>query len=633
MLVPRLPLEIIARIASFVPKDEMPEYILICRAWKEIFEIAMMERVVLSLKGWHDLVSLSDNNHGHHKKWSKGNYTKELVLHPYMSVRDIQYTSLQRIFPNIVHFDINVLGPYHFMQLIALDWKTWSNLRELRISFSLGLVNYDSSVILKVLESLSCLRRLVIHTKPGVRAEFIDLSVPDMYRASFTVEELETLHEHLPRLQYLDLQIDFVKNTNEIAIDNIIPAKDMDTLRVNINNISPSWLSYFAQKYPNIRIMELKGDNPAKMSFEYTDMVVKKNMTRFYRLTNTLGKLRKLSISKYNSDRAIQHIIYWNNLPSSKSKLCSIYYDPLYITPSIYDYRRDIIFPLSLISSKIEQLSIRERYDCVLPSSILETIEICPKLTYLDMKCNGQEIRLDTVLDTCVNIERLCIKSASVTTDKTRSNDRPIYGLQLLDMTKVEIEADVFFYISQHCPRLHNMKLYNVGIYRRDLSRTREFRVSMPHTNFQKLCLYGLQFYYLDGTNSSGNINFVLIPKNTQETDNQTIFSASTNTSEYSINSSDYSWRNICSKIKCLNFPQYYVREMQAKEIKRASQLFDGLYSTDSRDELVNKDLDLDPKIYGWEDDIHKGYVLFKCNHINTLEYRGFIKNPPEWHI
>ncbi|OAD80723.1 hypothetical protein PHYBLDRAFT_138268 [Phycomyces blakesleeanus NRRL 1555(-)] len=637
MSTPKLPLEIIDRIASFVPRDDMPKYTLVCKAWKDIFEIAMMTKVSITLAKRSEFTWIFYDLFRSQKNYEKGRYAKELTLDPLLSLREKNYGAIQKNLPNIKYLNMGILNPVPLMDSEIFKWNAWPNLRELQAIFDISYLQNKPKVVLATLKQLSGLRRLKLHARTIDKNAFLDQFSTIYSGDLFSAEDMEALHEYLPKLQYLNININFAKDCDGISIDRISPATDMDEFIATISNVSPSWLCYFAQKYRNLRILKLGSSSPTKVSLEYTDPFTERNMSILFRPTSTCTKLLLLCIHEDEDERKryTQPAIYWNALSSSRQKACFIKYNPLFSSQSIYDYTRDVILPLRLCASKIENLVIQVKTAYIAPSPIIETLTICPHLRDLDIKCDEKDVELDTILDICTKLETLIIECGSVILRKPKSIDSPKHILLTLSMIKVEIEADVLSYISYRCRGLHYMKLYNVGVKRSFFPYTGEFCVSMPHTHFRELWLYGLQFYYSDSINGNQNINFVLIPKHTQEIQSRTTVSTSTPMSafEYSMDASEYYWRNICSRIKCLKFPEYYVREMKDDEIKRASQTFNRLQSEDSKDKLESKNRETDQRVYGWEHDLYKGYVLFKCGSVKTLTYKGLLTNPPPWFL
>ncbi|KAI9014601.1 hypothetical protein CLU79DRAFT_838296 [Phycomyces nitens] len=237
-----LPHKILSYIGTFLKEKDRLACALVCKHWTEPFLDAYWGILWID-NGRIDISTLDSNKSlliNAHRVWAAKTY--EIYSNDYERILEFQ-----RSFPGIRCVEFEDYGTSVLSLSHALDWSLWQSLKsiDIEVHCKRGTIHLDS-LFLK-LSVLPCLVHL---------AFFNSKDHPPL-----SWNDFESLHYHLPRLEYLEHDILFKPITrDEIeSIKAVEPAQTMTRIEFN-DDIDTHWFFYFALKYPNLRHFKLNED-------------------------------------------------------------------------------------------------------------------------------------------------------------------------------------------------------------------------------------------------------------------------------------------------------------------------------------------------------------------------------------
>ncbi|KAI9032561.1 hypothetical protein CLU79DRAFT_714874 [Phycomyces nitens] len=154
--------------------------------------------------------------------------------------------ALQKTFPNIKYLYFPI-APLDFGSLASLN--IWGALTELHMHIVTSDLPIKENSLVEAIVCLPLLRWLAIH------GQLYGNSI-----ASFSVNNLETIHSHLKHLEHMKLGTNLLtlSDTDLERIPNVSPATTMKTSDIASDKTDYRWLCYLARKYPNLHTLNLK---------------------------------------------------------------------------------------------------------------------------------------------------------------------------------------------------------------------------------------------------------------------------------------------------------------------------------------------------------------------------------------
>ncbi|KAL0075906.1 hypothetical protein J3Q64DRAFT_1841110 [Phycomyces blakesleeanus] len=503
MLASELPFEILTLIATHLSQKDKLCCMSVCRAWNVPFRDALWDTVDINRKERLEAIcNLSTVQQNIYQ--TQGNRVQALRLKRRIETTDHQLCILQRFFQQIkrLNIELNALTVKDFGRMS--DWSLWRSLTDLKMY----IPRLDDGRRKKdLVDILSCLPRLVR----------LDISEHSRFSAHrYTWDTLESIHAHLPRLKYLQLSLPFDPiPANDIKhIKSITPATNISTVRLLGHNVNLGWLYYFAVKYPNVHTLESRLlQREASWTRDIPDNETLRLLSSFQR---PFPHLKAVTITQ-EATPGLQLDLFLEILQRFFGHLKSINYN-LHTTGGSSldnDHPQSISDnPILLSSSALEKLVLQVGPISTTPQlrSPLR-LGVNSRLVELDLNFFDTSIHLDSVLNDCVSLKRMKLRSGVITlTDHLA--DRPsssssssssallfAHGLESVELCRAKVDPKVFNYLSFRCRFLNEMILNDVSIPALISKETGSFCLDMSYTHFKNLKLHGVEFYAVDGSN------------------------------------------------------------------------------------------------------------------------------------
>ncbi|KAL0081483.1 hypothetical protein F4703DRAFT_1145219 [Phycomyces blakesleeanus] len=157
MLASRLPFEILALIASFVPKFKRSECSTVCKAWKTPFQDSLwhslrINRILLKL------IIYLPNEENIYKK--NGHRVRELQICGNLKIRQRQIHELQQCFTQLK--SLNTMDARLTQECFGTmaEWGQWSSLTDLKMFILCPFSDFFTQEMTKVFPCLPSLTRL-----------------------------------------------------------------------------------------------------------------------------------------------------------------------------------------------------------------------------------------------------------------------------------------------------------------------------------------------------------------------------------------------------------------------------------------------------------------------------------------
>ncbi|KAI9033945.1 hypothetical protein CLU79DRAFT_830298 [Phycomyces nitens] len=601
MLASELPLEIIARFAWFVPREDIIACREVCKAWRYGFESALWAQVKIRDKTHLEYIcDLSTDQPNPYQL--NGRRTRILHLPPYSYIDKDQFYTLQNHFQEIERLHAPRESLSTIVRNRQSDWSLWKSLKDLRLRLPLTDFYGRTDEIYGVLSYLPNLSRLDI-TSSGSGACYKN-----------TLEDLETIHRHLPLLRHFATQIDLNDLTaNELeSITNVTPAKHMECIRFAVTAKDLRWLDYFGRKYPNIHTLELV-DNVRITNQQFYEL---ESLKDIYQTQGIFPCLKKLVIEDWlSASRA--DLGFWNILRHLSLPLNEL---QLIFTNCKQDQtRHNLDLCIQSFEKTLRSLTFISRSTLPRHFDALGTLGICLWLKDLELAISSIEFAIDGLLDNCRALKNLKIsmKKIFILTQKVTIH-HPLISLSL---SNSDVSAHVFKYISARCPILSSMNLINVYIFGETSQITGHLDISMKYTRF--LHLYFNNVFFSTSRNkwcSENAINIMVLSQ-------ASVLKAclSTLNVHQSIN---YGEKHHSSSLWFHTYSSGLSRPSRSKlrvldkeEVSYAKDYF-ASYWTRARKEIYSEDVlrsitgQLNKNL--WKFDLSRGYTTFYCNHIEN---------------
>ncbi|KAI9009406.1 hypothetical protein CLU79DRAFT_839931 [Phycomyces nitens] len=391
----------------------------------------------------------------------QSSYLKTRLLVRYLDIRclaevtDERLYILQQTFPNIkyLHIEPEAMLPENFG--VTADWNIWRPLTEVYISFDQTDVPDITNKLMKIILCLPLLRRMDIRNKDK-----------DEVRASFSLDDFETIHSHLRHLGHLGLHSNLLtlSKTDIERLTNVSPATNMGSLGITSESTDHRWLCYFARKYPNLHTLEFSA---LKNMFE-TDEKRSDTIALFQQVPLPFQRLKTLNL-EYRNWVGKNHLLFWDitqfpNVPLKNLRVMlgsESHATPPYDRSHVPKHIAEVC--LVAFSKTIELFHLTCPY---VNSTTIYLSEIKDNLYNLvDLRINSFAfVEMDILLCAAPRLKVLRLSKIDITTkDELYTSNR--FGLQKLILVFAKITSDVLRFLSFHCRDLDDMYLRNVSVH------------------------------------------------------------------------------------------------------------------------------------------------------------------------
>ncbi|KAF7722619.1 hypothetical protein EC973_002891 [Apophysomyces ossiformis] len=267
----KLPAEILADIATRLPRRKLRTLVCVCRSWNAAITPELYQKIDIKSKEQFDLLIDTLINRAPHKRLGPTYIT---TYNP-----PAETTLPMTLFPLIVE----ITTPIFDSKKMYLNLREWNHLRSIEINrttrmpknFPMELLGdhitkfsvktNDLKQWLGVIAKLPGIEELEICGNYGednwwVSKKDIDEDTDEEKDQEkdededVTYEDLERLHQWLPRLRQLHLG--FVEPYDDTLPDHIIPCDTVRELSIGARD-SGSWGDYFARKYTHLEVLTI----------------------------------------------------------------------------------------------------------------------------------------------------------------------------------------------------------------------------------------------------------------------------------------------------------------------------------------------------------------------------------------
>ncbi|KAL0077676.1 hypothetical protein J3Q64DRAFT_1835771 [Phycomyces blakesleeanus] len=607
MLASDLPCEILINIANLVSFKDKSPCSLTCKAWQAPFQEAMLNEIVIyDQKQLEEICDEFITNDIVYQK--NGQYMRYLYLYGEFQASDEQLHILQQHFRNIKYLYVKQARISNFNFGATANWRLWDALVELQIVLDDVRIENAERKFLDIMSCLPRLKRLEL-----IRHTWLPV------RLRFTLEDFETLHEHLPQLKNLSLSTDLtvLSAVDMIHITDVSPAKGLVFFDIDSKTTDFRWLSYFARKYPALHTLRWATCNNEITLDEHQDEAV----ALFKAIPTGFQNLRIASIRSEECPKG-EHLIFWRSFCPSNIPIKHLTCRP-YLSKNTPEVFEEIIKTcMRSFSKTLESLSIKCRFIFNTPFTITNSFNHCPRLVYLRIGYCNTSIELDVLLELCASLTNLRLSRGRLLVSSTASKNVSMCKLRVVEIHRSTVSAETLDYISSRCKKLDDIQLKNTKVIGSIFQNTRSLFIDMSGTRFERFCFENVWFSTLeDDENGSSNLNLIVISHPT--IDQQTTDTLNTipsekvspkNTIEYTWLYSSYkkdnnnSWSSVNWRLSKgqANWARKYFRNFELKRTLAGTK-----YSFDSTVEITGEN---------WKEHLFNGFTTLKCGYIANLD-------------
>ncbi|KAI9016491.1 hypothetical protein CLU79DRAFT_314177 [Phycomyces nitens] len=435
-----LPPNILSYIGTHVSKDDRPHCALVCKHWKEPFLDAYWGSLKIGKDGM-DINTFVYNKSlliNAHRVWA--------VVFDRVWLKDNEsLLELQRSLPEIRYLEFYDYIPCVSFISDGLDWSLWQSLTYLKISLDFKSKTTSFQSLLRNLSVLPCLVHLGLY-QSYYHAKQYTLSWNDS----------ESLHKHLPRLDYLEHNFHFKPiTTDEIeSIKAVEPAQTMTRIKFN-DSIGTYWLFYFASKYPSLRhFTSQEFPEPSKRHpIDYSPQKYQADL----QLLSTLDQFfpcLKMAVTTLRSENMYLLFIFFETLRHFGTKI-------EHVDLNSHDDRD---MDVDCVNRCIQPISESLKFLKIDFGDYSKTIlfAVCPRLVTLCIKGNyWSRIDADTTLECFPALRSLYVSSITFYLSTNPHTYTP-HPLQKLTIKNSHVTNAALHYLSIHCSQLKHVSLIDV---------------------------------------------------------------------------------------------------------------------------------------------------------------------------
>ncbi|KAL0077618.1 hypothetical protein J3Q64DRAFT_1746528 [Phycomyces blakesleeanus] len=481
MLTSILPLELIFHIASYLsPKDKL-RCILVARSWRNIFQDSLWETMEISHQKILDSVChLPLSNQNVYKR--HGQLVRKLCIQEDVVTTAQNISTLQDCFWNIrsLYVQRDCLSETCFGDNV--NWSPWKSLTELDLELDYLTVQTPEKKILNILSHLPRLVRLNL-------AQFWQGRT-----IAFSVQDLETLHAHLPDLAQLSLKVDFAQFSTKDLLQStsLKPAKRVKELTIHSRITDHRWFYYFTRKYSGLTTLKWMTRGVKKIQDDHHSEAA----SMLSVLPCAFAHLKTVDISACGDPRR-SYLIFRDLFCALKVPIKQLTYN---VSSSLDEHElieRIVQLSTNSYSDTLERLTIGNSMLRQRPFSVVTALNRSPRLVHFDFSSPNSLVELDVVLDRCPSLKTLCISQGSLST-KPSPPITPVslqHGLRLIDLNGVKVKSSALSYLSSRCRSLNYMHLKNTSIYGQISEKTRNLCIDMSFSRFELLRIHAIKVY------------------------------------------------------------------------------------------------------------------------------------------
>ncbi|KAL0092351.1 hypothetical protein J3Q64DRAFT_1718683 [Phycomyces blakesleeanus] len=611
-----LPFEILSCIASYLTNDHKLHASLVCRAWHAPFTESVWKKLdIVTERSMEGLCSILSSSLTNYRKC--GYLVKDLVFRSNVRVSNDQFRLIRNHFQSLYYLWIysGNISPYFFQNT---SWWILPSLTKLH--FSINEDNLGKQEVMDVILSSPTLKHLEIHQYPWVS------------KITFTVSDLETIHERLPILEFLSLGVNLghVSDSDIALVLQTTPAIRLTSLEFQSIQGDKLWLYYWGLKYPNLTNLSWPGDDSMKANQAHHDIP----LNDILESKNSFRRLKKATIGtiKYNISIYQAFFELLSRLKVSLQHLkYTIYIDentPAFATALIKDTMR-------LSCKTLKTLDVEIFNSLPDPLVIPTVVGYCSFLVDISLSAYHMDFALDVLLNKCTALKSLRLIAGTVFVRPDAFGITTQHSLETFELCNTKVDIHLFDYLSSRCRRITRLNLFNLRVTGVLCLEAGSISINMPYNHFETLEMFRVAFYSpSDGITCNENTRMSLLAL-TQL--NPTISQPGSPTGY--IQSIDpvpstrpaTRWYHRYGPL-CHNVMATELRELREDDIEYAMDYFKSFEYEPVTDEQ-NEELEATrgsveySNTTNWVDDLPLGYVDIRCASI-----RNFVFDNPKFY-
>ncbi|OAD65251.1 hypothetical protein PHYBLDRAFT_72572 [Phycomyces blakesleeanus NRRL 1555(-)] len=465
-MVTMLPPNILAYLATHVYKYDWRNCALVCKQWTEPFLNAYWAQVYF---GGYMLNKLFDKFGL--KEVYQWNAHRTWALNIRLFTKDLKYILvLQQTYSRIKYLIYLIYDEDIFA--VKTDWSLWKTLSHLELDFRKVELTIDE--FLEQLSPLTCLVHLTI-------CQYND----NINRPDTSLTDMESIHSYFPHLQYININTLFkpISEKEIETIRNVEPAHTVTKIVLYFPYIDPSWIFYFAHKYPNLVTCNLRS-HELKPRFYLPPYDQKKYQIQPQLLLSSkqfFPCLQTANIIVHDNNYWLFYLFY-DTLQrcNVKIKHATIKFNENMSKEnglnSWIKYLSESVISLNIYSSCCNQSIPVETNPVVLYKNLtVLKILVCPR------------VDMEIILNYCPVLQSLYITNSMIHSPEYPLSMHVPHPLQRLEIEMAQTSVSVFKYISFRCRQLKYMKLKNIFYKPSDMNETGQILVDMSFSQLKVL--------------------------------------------------------------------------------------------------------------------------------------------------
>ncbi|KAI9014491.1 hypothetical protein CLU79DRAFT_766966 [Phycomyces nitens] len=612
MLPSLLPLELICHIATFLsPKDKL-SCVLVSRSWRNVFQDSLWQTMEISQqKTLNSICSMSQSAQSVYKR--HGQLVRKLCLQGDTVATAKNISTLQDCFGNLrsLYIQRDCLSDACFGDNI--NWSPWKSLTELDLELDDLAIETPEKSVLSILSHLPRLVRLNLGQFWQGRT------------ISFSMEDIETLHDHLPYLSYLSLKVDLADFSAQDLLEStaVVPAKRLRELTIHSRVTDRRWFYYFARKYSRLTTFKWMTRGAKKIEDDHHSEAA----AMLSVLPCAFPYLKTVDITACGDPRR-SYLIFRDLFCALRVPIKELTYNVVSPFDEHELFEKIVQLCTNSYTETLERLTIGNSMTRQRPFSVLKSFHRLPRLVHLDFSSPNSHVDLDGILDRCQSLKTMCVGQGSLSTKPSSLSPTP-HGLRLIEFNKMKIKSSALSYLSSRCRRLNYMYLRNSSIYGQISEKSRNLAIDMSFTRFELLRIQAIKVYSnSDLTSTDPSIDLITLARSapTPPPRKGSKPSASFPLSFYSKGTHVQNWLHSDCKIELAVGGACLMQTLEKQDIDHACvSLMDRPY---------NKDLDKDrtrspQETNDWPKSLCLGYATLRCGIIDAYEIDS-IKPPTD---
>ncbi|KAI9007525.1 hypothetical protein CLU79DRAFT_778375 [Phycomyces nitens] len=486
MLASNLPFEILAQIASFLPKADRYHCSLTCSGWKLAFQNSLWEFMEINCQ--NRLIYMCESSHINIYR-VHGHLTRELSISKDVKLGYKHLVCLQKHFPNLLH--IKIPGGINIIDKeVPNDWEYWRYLQGMRISMPVSELQHPRTYFYTLVSYLPNLSRLEYIERENNRV------------SPFTMKSFELLHSYTPNLEYISMsiQVNAFTSINTSSLSKVLPANRITVSKFEVYSPNHEWLCYIAHKYPKLHTLEL---TPRTNGF-HNELYRNEADAMFAKLPFAFPNLENFKIFLYQDMRQFDYnvwkLIHQFNIPLRRVTRVSRF--------MITDDQVPDVLLTNLLGISLQDPSSAPS---TMPASLAGSL--FSSLVELRLKSHLLPIKVNLVLD-CFPALKVLELDGRV--DGSASSESTQHGLQLISLAHCIVKPSFFTNLSSRCRDLKYMFISDTDILGHLDQNNGRLVIDMPYTDLKYLGLHYPHFYWSHSPSSTTCVEIHMLSINQQ---------------------------------------------------------------------------------------------------------------------